>query len=404
VPLDITRITRKNGAADLTEDFMPHRQASIALPAMTPGTRRSIAFHRFGRAGARPKAYLQAAIHANELPGAMALHHLMPMLAAADRGRRIRGEIIVVPTVNPIGLAQLVGNNHLGRYELLGRENFNRNWPELAAPIAERVGAKLGRDARANADLIRRAALAALAALKPANELQALRAAIMRLSVDADVVLDLHCDVQAALHLFISRKDWPGPAVALAADIGAQATLYNEPYPDVLTFSGANGALWARLAERFPAAAIPQACLSATIEYRGQQDVNHRLGEADARNLFRYLVRRGVIAGRAGGLPRLKARATPIGGMDVGYCPKPGFLTFHVREGERVRRGQPVCDVIDPADPRGPRARTQMLSRTDGLLFSRRPDGRLAWPGMVVYRIAGAKPLAHRKGMSGLDD
>jgi hypothetical protein len=45
-----------------------------------------------------------------------------------------------------------------------------------------------------------------------------------------------------------------------------------------------------------------------------------------------------------------------------------------------------------------------MLSRTDGILFSRRPDGRLAWPGMVTYRIAGAKPLAHRKGMSGLDD
>lgn len=383
---------------------MPHRHTKIALPQMTPGTRRSIACHRFGKAGARPKAYLQAAIHANELPGAMALHHLMPMLAAADRARRIKGEIIVVPAVNPIGLAQLVSNNHLGRYELLGRDNFNRNWPELAAPVAERVGKRLGRDAGANVALVRRAALAALAALRPANELQALRVAIMRLSVDADVVLDLHCDMQAALHLFISRKDWPGPAEALAADIGAEATLYNEPYPDVLTFSGANGALWARLAERFPAADIPQACLSVTIEYRGQHDVNHRYGEADAGNLYRFLVRRGIIAGRAGPLPRLKARPTPISGMDVGYVPRPGFLTFRVREGERVRKGQAVCEVIDPADPRGPRARTPMLSGTDGILFSRRPDGRLAWPGMVAYRIAGPKPLAHRRGMSGLDD
>jgi predicted deacylase len=114
---------------------MPHQQGRIALPPMTPGTRRIIAFHRFGKAGARPKAYLQAAIHANELPGAMALHHLMPMLAAADRARRIKGEIIVVPTVNPIGLAQLVGNNHLGRYELLGRDNFNRNWPSSRARL-----------------------------------------------------------------------------------------------------------------------------------------------------------------------------------------------------------------------------------------------------------------------------
>ena len=383
---------------------MPHAQGRIALPPMTPGTRRNIAFHRFGRAGARPKAYLQAAIHANELPGAMALHHLLPMLSAADRARRIRGEIVVVPTVNPIGLAQLVGNNHLGRYELLGRENFNRNWFELSGAVAERAGTRLGRDAEANVAAIRRAALAALAALRPQNELQALRVAMMKLAADADIVLDLHCDLQAALHLFISRRDWPGAAQALAADIGAAATLYNDPYPESLTFSGVHSALWARLAARFPAASIPQACLSATIEYRGQQDVNHRYGEADARNLFRYFVRRGIIAGRAGGLPRLKARATPIAGMDVGYCPKPGFLTFHVREGERVKKGQAVCEVIDPADARGPRARTQMVSRTDGILFSRRPDGQLAWPGKVAYRIAGAKALAHRKGMSGLDD
>jgi len=383
---------------------MTHKQGKIALPQMTPGTRRSIAFHRFGKVGARPKVYLQAAIHANELPGAMALHHLMPMLAAADRAGRIRGEIVVVPTINPIGLAQLVGNNHLGRYELLGRDNFNRNWPDLSGPVEERVGKRLARDATANVAAIRRAALASLAALRPQNELQALRTAAMKLAVDADIVLDLHCDLQAALHLFISRKDWPGAAQPLAADIGAEATLYNDPYPEALTFSGVNSALWARLAERFPGADIPQACLSATLEYRGQSDVNHRYGEADARSLYRFFVRRGIIAGRAGSLPRLKAQATPIAGMDVGYCPQPGILVFHVREGGRVRKGMAVCEVIDPADPRGPRARTQMVSRTDGILFSRRPDGRLAWPGMVAYRIAGAKELAHRKGMSGLDD
>ena len=70
---------------------MPVSKNKIRLPSMTPGTARSIAWLRFGRAGARPKVYFQAAIHANELPGAMALHHLMPMLAEADRARRIRG-------------------------------------------------------------------------------------------------------------------------------------------------------------------------------------------------------------------------------------------------------------------------------------------------------------------------
>jgi predicted deacylase len=282
---------------------MPHAKRMIVLPSMTPGTQRRIVYHRFGKAGARPKAYLQAAIHANELPGAMALPHLMPMLVEADRRRRIKGEIAVVPTVNPIGLAQLVGSNHLGRYDFLGRDNFNRNWLDLSGAVAERVGRELGRNAGDNVAKIRKAALAALERMKPVNELQALRVEMMKLSIDADVVLDLHCDMEAALHLFISRKDWPGPARMLAADIGAEATLYNDPYPEPLTFSGVNGALWARLAERFPAANIPQACLSATIEYRGQHDVNHRLGESDAGNLYRFLVRRGIISGRAGTLP-----------------------------------------------------------------------------------------------------
>ena len=380
------------------------QKRKITLPSMTPGTGRSLSWYRFGRAGARPKAYLQASIHANELPGAMALHHLLPMLVAADRRGRIKGEIVVVPVVNPIGLSQLVGNNHLGRYDFLGRDNFNRNWHDLSGAVADRVGVRLGRDAGENVALIRAAVLAALAAMKPANELQTLRAAVMQLSVDADIVLDLHCDMEAALHLFISRKDWPGPARELACDLGAEATLYNDPYPEALTFSGVHSALWARLTERFPQANIPQACLSATVEYRGQHDVTHALGESDASNLYRFLVRRGLISGRAGRLPRLKAEATPIGGMDVGYSPKTGILTYHVPKGTRVRKGDVVCEVIDPMDARGPKARTQVLARTDGIVFSRRPNGRLAWPGMVLFRIGGVKLLAHRKGVSGLDD
>ena len=377
---------------------MSHSKSRIVLPSMTPGTGRSIVYHRFGRRGARPKAYLQAAIHANELPGAMALHHLMPLLVAADRRGRIRGEIIIVPTVNPIGLSQLVGNNHLGRYDFLCRDNFNRNWLDLSDPVAERL------DGRTDVAAIRAAAQAALAATKPMSELQALRVEIMKLSADADIVLDLHCDAEAALHLFISRRDWPGAAEALAADIGAAATLYNDPYPASLTFSGVHSALWARLAERFPQARIPQACLSATIEYRGQHDVNHDLGASDARNLYRFLTRQKIIAGAAGPLPRLKAQATPMGGMDVGYAPRTGMVVYHVPKGAKVRAGQPVCEVIDPADPRGPKARLQVPARTDGILFSRKLDGRLAWPGAVLFRIAGAKLLAHRHGLSGLDD
>ncbi len=383
---------------------MAHSKFRIMLPSMTPGSARHVVVHRFGKLGARPKVYLQAAVHANEFPGAMALHHLLPQLLKADAAGRIVGEVVVVPAVNPIGLSQLVGNNHLGRYDQLGRDNFNRNWPDLAPAVAERVGSQLGKDAQANITLIRKTALAALAEMQPLNELQTLRVEVLKLAIDADVLLDLHCDLEAVLHLFISRRDWPGRAQALAAEIGAEATLVNDPYPQALTFSGVNGALWARLAEALPEADIPQACLSATVEYRGQHDVNHALGADDAARLLRFLQRCGAVAGRPGKLPTLKAEATPIAGMDVGYCKGTGVLVYRVAKGTRVRKGQVICEIIDPSDERGPAARTPLLAGSDGVLFSRRLDGTLAWPGKTAFRIAGPKPLAHRIGMSGLDD
>ena len=384
---------------------MPARINHIQLPSMTPGSHRQIQWLRFGKAGARPKVYMQAAIHANEMPGTMALHHLMPQLLEAERKGLIQGEIIVVPTVNPIGQAQLVGNSHTGRYNLLSYENFNRNWLHLADAVAERVGKQLGKDGQSNVKRIRKAALQVLAEMKPVNELQTLRVEIMKLSIDADYVLDLHCDIHAALHLFTSACDWPNGAIAqLAADLGAKASLCNEPYATSLTFSGVHASLWGRLRDRFAPAAIPQACMAVTVEMRSQFDVSDAMGRSDAKNLLRWLVRRDVVKGQAEPLPRLLSPSMPMSGMDVGYSRATGFLVFHVKPGSKVKKGQAICDVIDPANPHGPLARTTYKSQTDGVLFSCRLDGYLSWPGQVIYRIAGARPLPHRVGVSGLDD
>ena len=45
------------------------RRQTIVLPGVAPGVRREIHLLGFGRPGARPKAYLQAGLHADELPG-----------------------------------------------------------------------------------------------------------------------------------------------------------------------------------------------------------------------------------------------------------------------------------------------------------------------------------------------
>ena len=50
-----------------------------------------------GTEKAAPSAYLQAALHAGELPGVVAIDALMPMLARAEAEGRIKGPITVVP-------------------------------------------------------------------------------------------------------------------------------------------------------------------------------------------------------------------------------------------------------------------------------------------------------------------
>ena len=195
-----------------------------------------------------------------------------------------------------------------------------------------------------------------------------------------------------------------GTLTSLAADLGVDATMYNDPYPKALTFSGVNSVLWARLAEQFPKANIPQACMAVTVEMRSQHDVSDALGQSDAQNLYRWLVRQGVVGGQAAPLKKLKTAPAPMSGMDVGYSTCTGFLVFHVKPGAKGKKGQAICDVIDPANPNGAKGRTTFTSQTDGVLFSRRLDGYLSWPGQVMYRICGPKPLPHRIGATGLDD
>jgi len=93
------------------------RTASLTLPAPGPGTSRRLVVHEWGDRGARPKAYLQAGVHADEIPGMLVASRLGALLdAAAGRGE-VRGRVVLAPAANPIGLAQVVSGRLLGRHD-----------------------------------------------------------------------------------------------------------------------------------------------------------------------------------------------------------------------------------------------------------------------------------------------
>ena len=361
------------------------------LPAPAPGTARHLLVHRFGQANARPKAYLQAGLHADELPGVLVLRHLAGLLEAAEAEGRVRGEVVLVPVANPIGMAQSIVQAHLGRFDLQRMTNFNRDWPDLAPVAAERVRGRLGNDPAANVALIR-GVLRELATELPAvGENAALRKLLFGLAVDADLVLDLHCDQEAAMHLYLGTPLWPEGA-DLAAEIGAEAVLLAEASGGN-PFDEAFSAPWWQLARAFPDRPIPNACFAATLEYRGLRDVEDQLAVQDAAALLRFLTRRGVLGSDPGPLPTLRCEATPLAGAAMVEAPASGLVLFDVTPGDEVTVGQRLARIVDPLAL----AEVEVRSPTQGRVFARSLRG-LARAGEVVVKVAGPEPLAGRGG------
>lgn len=381
---------------------MTHEVIRIPLMAMSPGTERSLLVHRFGAPGARPKAYLQAGIHADEIPGLLVLQHLLGQLMAADAAGDIPGEIIVVPFANPIGLGQRFRGDLLGRYEFRAGGNFNRGFPAFDQAIGDRVEGKLGPDAQSNIALIRAAFMAEVEAYPAHNELLQWRREIMRLAGDADFVFDLHCDSEAILHLYLGTQSWPD-AADFSAQMGSLVTLLSDDSGGGSfdeSFSRPWWVLGKRFGDEFP---IPPACLSATIELRGTADVGDEFAAADADNLYRFFQRRGVIAGDAGALPDARCDATPLEGVDYVIAPSAGIVTYLKAPGDPIKAGETVAELVDPANPDPARGRTELKSQTDGVMFGRSLL-KFAIPGQRICTIAGPEPLPNPADWSKLED
>ena len=105
------------------------REIRVALPEGMSGNQRVLQAWEFGSEG--PLAYLQAGLHADELPGVLALHALRQQLMVLEQQGALRGRIRLVPQANPIGLDQWHLGLHQGRFLAASGQNFNRGFPML---------------------------------------------------------------------------------------------------------------------------------------------------------------------------------------------------------------------------------------------------------------------------------
>ncbi len=355
---------------------------TLELLSGSPGIHQTLQVLHFGKPGAQPKVYIQSALHADEVPAILVAHHLVRLLTQAETDGRIVGEIVLVPFANPIGLGQYLFGQHHGRFDVRDGGNFNRGYAELTAKVVDTVRPLLTQDVAHNTRAIRTAMAQTVDALIPATPTQDLKNKLLALAIDADVVLDLHCDTDAVMHLYALT---PQAAIAeqLGAALGARAVLLATESGDS-PFDEACTRPWFELQKLLPEFPIDLACFGATVELRGEADTSHLLAEQDAHGLCAFLAQRGVLKGMADSVRGPQCAPTPLSGSEPITAPHAGVVVFHRNPGERVVAGDVIADVVDALTGNV----TQLRCKSDGLLYAR-CGSRWAVPGKRLAKIAG---------------
>jgi predicted deacylase len=373
----------------------------MALTGDTPGATTELYWYTAGPTDAASRVHLQAALHADEQPGTMALHHLLAMLRAADTAGQLKAHFTIFPSVNPLGLANYALRHHIGRYDIQTGVNYNRRWPDLYPLVANALSGKLGDHPYANIRTIRAAVADWIDAQRPASAIQQLRLTVLKSAVASDIVLDLHCDDDSLRHIFTSPElmpglqdlaDWMGVAATLTAEDSGGGS-FDEVLPSLYRK--------ARLAN--PGKPIPNGAETATLEYRGQADSFDTLGHADAAGLFGFFAARGLIAADPGPRPQPAPGPTPFEATEVLRVDAPGLLAYRVDLGDRVVKGQPIADLVAMDGPEAFIARRPILAGTDGFVLSR-VSGKYVRRGGSIAKIVGTKVLPTRAGGYLLED
>ena len=343
--------------------------SEITIPGDTPGTEWRLPVLRFtGDDPKAPKTYIQAALHAGELPGTALLHFLCERLRQAEGEGRIAGDITIVPQANPIGAAQSHFGELQGRFDLGSRTNFNRDFPLIS--IADR--AELVED------------------LDDYPATDSLKRQLLHMALGADLVLDLHCDDESLQYAYIDEAFWP-EAADLAAALDMEAVLLSDG--ESSAFEEAVGFAWKYEVPGERRSRLPGK-LSVTVELRGKRDVDPVLARKDADGLWHFLAARGIVRGGTTAAT-FSGPAVPLDNVEIIRAPEGGAVLFHRDIGERVAAGDLLATIVTrPGQPGGS---LDLHAPQDGLVLTRTSDRLVRRRGDLMKIACGSPSKASRR-------
>ena len=255
---------------------------------------------RFGTARhAAPKIYIQAALHADEVPAILVAHQLARLpCRSLKQMARLKGEVVLVPFANPIGLAQQVMGQHHGRFDLRDGVKFQPWVCRSAGPCGQRTGRPPLRRTKPDAICclinVRRWIRNALANVSSssasghshAGSEKPAPAPGRRCRRGARPALRHRCGDASSMRSRRRRE----MAEALGAQPsvrgrGAAGHRIGRPAFRRSLYAHLGCQLQQMLSPSFP---IALACFASTVELRGENDTQHDLARQDAAGLCAY--------------------------------------------------------------------------------------------------------------------
>lgn len=326
------------------------RKELLPIEFMSPGSEAYITALHFGDESL-PKIYIQASLHADELPGSLACFYLHQRFLDLEAQGCLHAHIVLVPFCNPLGLAQSVNYFHLGRFHLATGQNFNRLF---TVPIKQAVFAELERnpldlstEAKRNTQLLRGVMAKVLTTMLPNSNVHSLHLHLLRLVHDADIALDLHCDNDAVMHMYTLPSTWP-LFEPLARYLGSQCQMLSED-SSASSFDEIFSTLWQDLQKYFPDYPIEQGLASTTVELRGEFDLRNEYAQADADGIIEFLNQQGYLKlCSAKVMPALLNPPHPLEGLYYVPTPCSGIVVYHAKAGDWVDEGQLIAEVLNP--------------------------------------------------------
>lgn len=361
------------------------------LPSQTPGVVHRLCKHTFSGGSGQRSAYIQAGLHADEHPGLLVIQHLLVHLQQLEKQGRIVGRIVIRPYANPVGMGQQVFGQLPGRFNLANGENFNRNFPNIVAKMETVL--TITRPAHNDTTAMKALMLSALGDSIPAETVAANKYLLLHEALQHDLFIDLHCDTSSILHIYANLNQRER-ALRLATSMGVEA-VFLEDEAGGFPLDEAYAKAWKTL---YAKALVDTEHLgfSATVELRGQADVEDDMAEQDALGLLRFLCVEGLILEEAPEHPIEPEQVIvyPLEGVAHLEATGTGIIAWKKALGSTVQRGDIIAEIL-PLDMQLATPRIPVASPVNGVLVARHHI-RLVRAGQRIGMAAGTEPLPGR--------